>query len=127
MTDNLAERQSASKSIHFETIAVIVAGIVGFWLLLSLVRAVLPQTDSESTHAGRTSGFLGALFGTTAGHWVYDRLFSTHPPAVPQPESDFFHNPPPAPAAVEERSESHTADEADWDETEKRSNSGLIP
>ena len=110
VTDNLAERQSASTSIRFETVALIVAGIVGFWLLLSLVRAVLPQTGGDPTHAGRTSGFFGALFGTTAGHWVYDRLFRAHPPAVQQPESDFLHSPPPA---AEEMSDSHTADDAD--------------
>ena len=114
VSDNLADRQSSSTSIHYETIALLVAGFIGFWLLLSLVRSVLPKTDSDPHYVGRTSGFLGALFGTTAGHWVYDRLFRAHPPSRSQPESDYLHSQ--TPMTEGDLTESHTADVTEsWD------------
>ncbi len=108
--DNLAERDSAAKSIGLQTIVLIVAGIVGFWLFLSLVRGVLHRAggSGDPAHGSLTSGFFGALFGTTAGHWVYDRLFRAHPPAAPQPESEFLHGPA---SQSESTSEPHDQEE----------------
>ena len=99
--DNLAERNSAAKSIGLQTVVLIVAGVIGFWLFLSLVRGVLHRAggSGDPAHGGLTAGFFGALFGTAAGHWVYDRLFRAHPPAAPQSESEFLHGPAAVPEA----------------------------
>jgi hypothetical protein len=112
--DNLAARESAASSITLQTVIAIIAGVVGFWLLLSLVRAVLNRAGAGSDlgHGSLASGFFGALFGTTAGHWVYDHLFRAHPPAAPQPESDYLHGPQSAPATDAELSaEAHDHEE----------------
>lgn len=97
VSDNLIARERASQSIRFETVAAIIGAVVVFWLLLSLVRAVLKRTEAnhDAAQAGLTASFLGALFGTTASLWICDRLLRAHPPAAPQPESDLLYQPPP--------------------------------
>src|SRR5262249_20167757 len=79
---SLSEHQSASSSIAFGTIAAIVGAVFGAWLLLSLMRAVLFHGDAAADpgHVSLSAGFLAALFGTTAGHWMYDRVFRAHAP-----------------------------------------------
>jgi hypothetical protein len=94
--ENLEAQKSEASSIRYETIVAIIAAVVGFWLLLSLVRAVLQRAggSGDPAHGSLTAGFFGAMFGTAAGHWVYDRLFRAHPPAAPQAESELLHSPP---------------------------------
>ena len=106
--ENLAAREAAAASIPFATVAWILGAVLGAWLLLSLARAVLHRRAAGAAdpgHVSLTSAFFAGLFGTTAGHWVYDRLFRDHAPASPQPESDFLHAPPPRPPDPEHASE----------------------
>jgi hypothetical protein len=109
--ENLAAREAAAASIRFGTVAWLLGAVLGIWLLLSLVRAVLHwrgAAAADPAHVGLTAGFFAGLFGTTAGHWVYDRLFRAHAPASPQPESDFLRTPVARPADLE-----HAADLGD--------------
>jgi hypothetical protein len=109
--ENLTERQSAGLSIPFGTVAAVIGGVVAVWLLLSFVRAVVVRSkkpDDPSAQASLTAGFCAALFGNTAGHWIYDRVFHAHAPAAPRPESEFLHASPPRPKAKVE----HSADDA---------------
>jgi hypothetical protein len=102
--ENLAAREAASSAIPFGTVAWLLGAVLGAWLLLSLARAVLHWRAgaADPAHVGLTAAFFAGLFGTTAGHWVYDRLFRAHAPASPQPESDFLHAPPPRPPDPED-------------------------
>jgi hypothetical protein len=96
--ENLAARDAASSAIGIGAVAWIVGVVLGLWLVLSLVRTVLHWrggSASDPGHVGLTAGFFAGLFGTAAGHWVYDRLFRAHAPASPQPESDFLRPTPP--------------------------------
>jgi hypothetical protein len=74
--------------------AAIVGGLVGVWLLLGLIRMGIAAdrsgivgTATEPAHRARfVPGLLGGMFGSVAGHWLYDRLF--HAPAKPKPAPD---------------------------------------
>jgi hypothetical protein len=114
--DNLEVRAGDASSIRYENIVAVIAGIVGFWLLLSLVRAVLHRAggSGDAAHGSLTAGFFGAMFGTAAGHWVYDRLFRAHPPAAPQSETEFLHGPPPAPQAEQTSEGNDQQEHSTW-------------
>jgi hypothetical protein len=78
--DNLAARDSA---IGWMTIAWVLAGILGFWLCLGLLRAKMTASSPGAPKAGEVgmlSGVLGGMFGTVAGHWIYDLLFKSDTP-----------------------------------------------
>ncbi len=83
----------------------VLLGVLGLWGVLGLVRQRLQGTVvAGPPEPGRLSlygGLLGGMFGTVAGHWIYDSLFvaasrSAVPVAAAAPE------PPPAEAGVAE-------------------------
>ena len=93
VNESLSTPVSEANSIRFETVLAILAGIGGVWLLLSLVRAILMRRDivkHDRASVGLLAGFCAALFGTTAGHWIYDHVFHAHGPATPAPESEYL-------------------------------------
>ena len=99
MPDQLIEliRGFEVQPVAFLDIALTALLIYG---LLSLIRGVLSWRAPDAEGATRVpllSGFFAALFGTAAGHWVYDHLFRAQPPANPRPESEFLRTPRPAP------------------------------
>jgi hypothetical protein len=81
--------RSEATSISWPLIGAIIAGLVGLWLLLGVIRMRLMQ--SRTDHAGETqgrknslvSGLLGGMFGAVAGHWIYDTLFDHKKPTPP--------------------------------------------
>jgi hypothetical protein len=62
------------------TMICIVGGLLGVWAVLVLVRLKLGSSTAEP-HAGpdMRPAFLGARFGSVAGHWLYDRLWPSFP------------------------------------------------
>ena len=79
----------------------VLLGVLGLWGVLGLVRRRMRGTSvAGPPETGRLvlyGGLLGGMFGTVAGHWIYDSLFvaasrSAVPVAASAPE------PPPAEA-----------------------------
>jgi hypothetical protein len=66
------------------TVLWVILGILGFWLFLGLVRAKLHASENQGRsptgQVGTWSGLLGGMFGTVAGHWIYDTLFKNDQP-----------------------------------------------
>jgi hypothetical protein len=63
---------------------VLVAGLVGAWLVLMLVRARLVRRSGEKdTPKPYQPAMMGALFGVPAAFWVHDQLFRALPPEAP--------------------------------------------
>ena len=66
---------------------ILVAGMVGGWILLSLLRRATARRQAavggEQVHPLYHPGMLGSMFGVPAGFWVYDRLFRVERPPVP--------------------------------------------
>ncbi|HVS34316.1 MAG TPA: hypothetical protein VMS17_01975 [Gemmataceae bacterium] len=73
----------------------VMAGVLGLWGMLGLVRMRLqardPLSAPEPQRRSLFAALLGGMFGSPAGHWIYDSLFvaaSTDPatpPAVTPP------------------------------------------
>ena len=91
LLDSLDEvRDTLHRNLHMEnpeegavsgrTMALLVAGAIGCWALLSLVgwRASGPSPLTPTTTASK-AGLLGAMFGQVAAVWIYDRLFPAPP------------------------------------------------
>lgn len=77
----------------------VLLSVVGLWGVLGLARQRLQGAAVGPTEPGRLvlyGGLLGGMFGTVAGHWIYDSLFvaasRSAPPAAALTE------PPPADA-----------------------------
>lgn len=70
----------------------LVVGLIALWAVLALLSRVWPAQESPMflTRVDRTPAVLGSTFGTPAASWVYDRLFQTYHPEVPQPEAALF-------------------------------------
>jgi hypothetical protein len=68
--------------------AIVVGGLVGVWLLLSLLHRVRSFASAERDEPLYRPSILGGLLGVPAAFQVYDHLFD--------------HERPPAPAATEE-------------------------
>jgi hypothetical protein len=65
------------------TAALIVGVILGLWLLIGLLR--MSSQENDGGRPGFVPGLLGGMFGSVAGHWVYDTLI--HSPK-PSPHSE---------------------------------------
>jgi hypothetical protein len=77
----------------------LLAGGVGVWLLLALVRRRMAKQKPDAglflpTDYGSRPALLAAQFGTPAAFWIYDRLFFGRPTVVPASK------PPSAPEVV---------------------------
>jgi hypothetical protein len=61
----------------------VIAGALALWGVLGLVRMRLRKPDAAAgkERPGALAGLLGGLFGTAAGHWIYDTLFFHGPRA----------------------------------------------
>ena len=70
------------------------------WVVFGLVRMHLAQPPAAPAPAAERAGFmpglLGGMFGSVAGHWIYDTLFQ-HPPNAPANAAPPAGGPPPAP------------------------------
>ena len=56
----------------------VLLGVLGLWGVLGLVRQRLQGAAAGPTEPGRLvlyGALLGGMFGTVAGHWIYDSLF----------------------------------------------------
>lgn len=73
-------------------VAVLLAGTVGLWLFLTLIRNRLTGRahDEGVLRPDPTPALLASQFGTPAAYWIYDRLFPGLHAAPPNP-------PPPPP------------------------------
>jgi hypothetical protein len=88
-----------------------IGGVLALWLVLGLVRTWLHKPDPAAVAAGTgrpgfLPGLLGGMFGSAAGHWIYDTLFfgGPHTPADAAPAAE------PAPALpVEEPADAAAA------------------
>jgi hypothetical protein len=69
----------------------LVGGLLAAWLLLSLLRRLLPDPATGRPPDLYRPAVLTSLFGTPAGFWVYDRLFRLERPRTPPPPPE----PPP--------------------------------
>ena len=81
----------------------VLVGVLGLWGVLGLVRqrlhAGLPAAGpSEPGRLALFGGLLGGMFGTAAGHWIYDTLFvvASRSAAVEGPPPTAAKEPPPA-------------------------------
>jgi len=90
----IVTRQRPSSPLNTVTALLLVAGLVGAWVVLALLRRRL--TASGRLLPTYQPAMLGSLFGVPAGYWVNDRLFQAERPAVltlpveppPRPPSD---------------------------------------
>ncbi len=79
-TDLEARRQPEPRALPLGPVGVFIAGAVGLWLLLALVRLWLRKpvpfalTGSPET-VRLTAGLLAGMFGNPAAFWITDRLF----------------------------------------------------
>jgi hypothetical protein len=71
----------------WSTVALIVGVGLGLWLLIGLLR-MSSRTD-DGGRPGIVPGLLGGMFGSVAGHWVYDTLIRSPKPSP--------HSEPPQP------------------------------
>jgi hypothetical protein len=74
--------------VDFWVLALVLGALLGFWgcLVVMLKRgtaAAVPAGARGERRADRLPAMLGAMFGTPAGFWVYDRLFQGGPAAPP--------------------------------------------
>ena len=56
----------------------VLVGVLGLWGVLGLVRRRLRDLRRGRSEPGRlvlVGALLGGMFGTAAGHWIYDSLF----------------------------------------------------
>jgi hypothetical protein len=74
--------EADSSGFSWRTFGYILLVFLVLWLVLGVIRARLlltaPAGGTEVTASGRVtllSGLLGGMFGSVAGHWVYDTLF----------------------------------------------------
>jgi hypothetical protein len=101
VSDQLERRATGqddeSLSANAVVVGALVAGLFGAWGALRLVRLRLRRAAPDGGAAERAEraaerpARLGALFGTPAAFWVYDKLFLKLPPAPdagPLPLSD---------------------------------------
>jgi uncharacterized protein len=85
------EKQAPPSPFPWTMVLSIVLGILGIWLLLALVRMRVNAVQAEGIderHRGLMPGLLGGLFGTVAGHWIYDTIFQrggAKPPEKTEP------------------------------------------
>jgi hypothetical protein len=78
--DLQAHRQPEPPSVPLGPLGVFIAGAIGVWLLLALVRLRWHKPDPFSLTAEPhtvllTAGMLAGMFGNPATHWITDRLF----------------------------------------------------
>jgi hypothetical protein len=105
-----------SLSANTFVVAVVVAGLFGAWGALRLVRLRLRRAapdggaQERADRAAERPARMGAMFGTPAAFWLYDKLFLKLPPA-PGAAPPFFGEPAAAPEHAEEAPPS--ADHAD--------------
>jgi hypothetical protein len=100
LLDNLSP---PPQSFSWLAVGGVIVGLLGLWGVLAVVRmrmqAAHPAADGDAGRTGLFPGLLGGLFGTTAGHWIYDTLLlggahGATPPArvevaaAPPPEGD---------------------------------------
>jgi hypothetical protein len=88
--------QADSSAFSWWTFGYILLAFLALWLVLGLIRARLatpPADGIQGVSQGRVtvmSGLLGGMFGSVAGHWIYDTLFHHHHDerreAAPPPE-----------------------------------------
>jgi hypothetical protein len=79
--------------------AAVVGGLVGLWVLLSLVRRMAARRDSGPPPSIYQPAMLGSLFGIPAGFWIYDRLFQLERARTP-PAEEHAKSPPDAEEGV---------------------------
>ncbi len=86
-----ARRGQSKAIVHEFVLGGILAGGVGLWLALCAIRYKIrirdPITANEvgaAEGARQRPALLGALFGSPAGHWIYDKLY---PKASPGPQT----------------------------------------
>jgi hypothetical protein len=58
----------------------VMAGALALWGVLGVVRLRLqtktpPAESADSRQLSLQNGMLGGMFGSVAGHWIYDTLF----------------------------------------------------
>jgi hypothetical protein len=73
-----AERAGSRDGVNIFLVAVIMLALLGVWLTLCLVRLRL-NAGHRPALADQAPGLLGYMFGSMAGHWIYDRLFQAGP------------------------------------------------
>jgi hypothetical protein len=89
-------RENAAPPANLVLVGGIIAGVLGFWVVLGLMLRGLGAADTGSAYQeirGRgvlLPALLGSLFGVPAGYWIYDKLFLGGPrpattPAGPEP------------------------------------------
>jgi hypothetical protein len=78
---------------------VVVGGLFGLWVLLSLLRRWRARKEAALTGAPPgpiyQPAMLGSLFGVPAGYWVYDRLFRLERPRPSAPPAELVPPVPP--------------------------------
>ena len=61
------------------TVVAIAGGVLVLWVAIGLTRmrrpAAPPAVPVDSTNSRFVPGLLGGMFGSVAGHWIYDRFF----------------------------------------------------
>jgi hypothetical protein len=82
----------------------VLAGVLGLWGVLSLVRRRLYAVDApDPLRLNLFNASLGSRFGTAAAHWIVDALFVAASRSCAPPEQESFPLPAPAaPPAVDE-------------------------
>jgi hypothetical protein len=78
-------RENAAPPTNLFLVGGIIAGVLGFWVVLGLMLRSLGAADTGSAYQeirGRgvlLPALLGSMFGVTSGYWIYDRLFLAGP------------------------------------------------
>jgi hypothetical protein len=91
--DGLRERTGDPNAVRISTIGAILAGGIGLWAVLALVRRRMAERDPDGglfcpTPPDCQPAHFAARFGNPAASWVYDRLNQgprTVPPSAPPP------------------------------------------
>ncbi len=94
--------RSESTTVGWALIGAVGCGLLGLWLLFSVIRFRVPSStpSGEAETLRRRNnlmgGMLGGMFGTVAGHWIYDALFGNDRDQVqPQTSSPEISTPQP--------------------------------
>lgn len=74
-----ATRGQSTSVVNEYILLGLVGGGVGLWLVLALVRIKMRAGHTETAGVGATAlhgpALLGAMFGSPAGAWIYDKLY----------------------------------------------------
>ena len=79
-TDLAKHREPGPPDVAFGPLGIFIAGAVGLWLVLSLVRLRWHKAEPFAVtgpveNLRLTAGLLASMFGNPASYWITDRLF----------------------------------------------------